>query len=82
MSRFQCLGFSYKVTTRNVIESELMPEATTEKISVVQIEGERKVNGTPVFYNFDMIISVGYTHGKMLMMEKLSNPMFLLQKTT
>ena len=36
-----------------------MKEATTEKISVVQLEGTRKVNREPMFYNLDAIISVG-----------------------
>ena len=35
-------------------------EATTEKFSVVQNEGERQVNRKLKFYNLDAIISVGY----------------------
>jgi len=39
---------------------ELLKEATTEKISVVQQEGEREVKREISFYNLDAIISVGY----------------------
>ena len=39
---------------------ELTQEATTENFSVVQNEGERKVNRKLKFYNLDAIISVGY----------------------
>ena len=46
---------------RNIIkESELDEKATTEYFSVVQKEGNRKVNRNIKFYNLDMIISVGY----------------------
>ena len=41
-------------------ECELEPGATTEKSSVVQNEGGRKVRRTLKFYNLDVIISVGY----------------------
>lgn len=41
-------------------EGELSSEATTEKISVVQKEGERDVSRNTNFYNLDAIISVGY----------------------
>lgn len=41
-------------------DGELMSEATTEKISVVQKEGNRDVERNRVFYNLDAIISVGY----------------------
>ena len=34
--------------------------STTEKISVVQTEGDREVNRTMTFYNLDAVISVGY----------------------
>ena len=58
---FDCSSDNIGLHIKNIYaDKELMPEATTEKISVVQIEGERKVNRTPVFYNLDMIISVGY----------------------
>lgn len=39
---------------------ELNKNATTEKYSVVQIEGKREVNRKVLFYNLDAIISVGY----------------------
>ena len=39
---------------------ELQEEATTEKISVVQKEGDREVKRAVSFYNLDAIISVGY----------------------
>lgn len=37
-----------------------MAEATTEKISVVQHEGDRDVMRSIQFYNLDAIISVSY----------------------
>ena len=40
--------------------SELDEVATTEKYSVVQKEGQRKVQRSIKFYNLDAIISVGY----------------------
>jgi len=39
---------------------ELDRKSTTEEYSVVQMEGNRKVNRKIKFYNLDMIISVGY----------------------
>ncbi len=46
---------------RNVYKTgELTKEGTTEKYSVVQKEGVRKVKRKLNFYNLDMIISVGY----------------------
>lgn len=41
-------------------EGELQQDRTTQKIGVVQLEGARKVNREPMFYNLDAIISVGY----------------------
>lgn len=41
-------------------EGELVQARTTQKIGVVQMEGTRKVNREPMFYNLDAIISVGY----------------------
>jgi hypothetical protein len=41
-------------------EGELAESLTTEYFSVVQTEGERKVNRRIKFYNLDAIISVGY----------------------
>lgn len=39
---------------------ELTKEATIRKIGIVQSEGERDVERTPMFYNLDVIIAVGY----------------------
>ena len=41
-------------------EGELVKEATISKMEIVQREGNRDVKRTPVFYNLDSIISVGY----------------------
>ncbi|HTJ11308.1 MAG TPA: virulence protein RhuM/Fic/DOC family protein [Dinghuibacter sp.] len=41
-------------------EGELGEESTTEVFSVVQQEGNRKVNRKTKFYNLDVILSVGY----------------------
>lgn len=46
---------------KNIFESgELQEDSTTEKSSVVQIEGNRKVKREIKLYNLDAIISVGY----------------------
>lgn len=46
---------------KNIYASkELDKKATTEKYSVVQTEGNRKVKRNILFYNLDAIISVGY----------------------
>lgn len=39
---------------------ELQEEATIRKIQIVQREGEREVERSPMFYNLDAIIAVGY----------------------
>jgi hypothetical protein len=39
---------------------ELSKEATIRKIGIVQTEGERNIERTPMFYNLDAIIAVGY----------------------
>lgn len=39
---------------------ELKEEATIRKIQIVQQEGERDVERSPLFYNLDAIIAVGY----------------------
>lgn len=39
---------------------ELQKEATIRKIGIVQNEGDRDVERTPLFYNLDAIIAVGY----------------------
>lgn len=49
------------VHLRNIyLEEELEENATTELLSVVQIEGNRKVIRKIKYYNLDAIISVGY----------------------
>ena len=46
---------------KNIYEDEeLDKDSTTEKISVVQKEGNRNVKREPVHYNLDAIIAVGY----------------------
>ena len=56
------IGHSHKKGhLRNVYKTgELKEEGTTEKYSVVQTEGDRKVRRELNFYNLGMIISVGY----------------------
>lgn len=39
---------------------ELQEETTIRKIQIVQQEGEREVERSPMFYNLDAIIAVGY----------------------
>ena len=39
---------------------ELQEDATIRKIQIVQQEGEREVERSPMFYNLDAIIAVGY----------------------
>lgn len=41
-------------------DGELLPEATVKKYLTVRKEGNRDVNRHLVYYNLDMIISVGY----------------------
>ncbi len=58
---FDCSTDNIGVHLKNIYESgELQPEATTEKISVVQNEGNRQVSRQIQFYKLDAIISVGY----------------------
>ena len=58
---FDCSTDNIGVHLKNIYESgELQQEATTEKISVVQNEGNRKVSRLVQFYKLDAIISVGY----------------------
>ena len=46
---------------RQIYETgELTKEATIRKIGIVQTEGKRDVERTPLFYNLDAIIAVGY----------------------
>ena len=58
---FGCSSDNIGVHLKKIFaEGELQEAATTEKISVVQLEGTRNVNREPTFYNLDAIISVGY----------------------
>lgn len=58
---FDCSSDNIGLHLKNIYESgELKKEATTEKISAVQIEGGREVKRNMLFYNLDAIISVGY----------------------
>lgn len=58
---FDCTADNIGLHLKNIYETgELAQEATTENFSVVQNEGERKVNRKLKFYNLDAIISVGY----------------------
>ena len=58
---FDCTSDNISWHLKNIFaEGELQPEATTEKISVVQKEGNRNVKRSLEFYNLDAIISVGY----------------------
>ncbi len=58
---FNCSTDNIGVHLKNIFESgELQQEATTEKISVVQTEGDRQVTRQVQFYKLDAIISVGY----------------------
>jgi hypothetical protein len=46
---------------RNIYDDEELEEnSTTEKYSVVQIEGNRRITREIVMYNLDVIITVGY----------------------
>lgn len=58
---FDCSTDNVGLHLKNIYESgELIYEATAEKISVVQHEGNRDVNRTLQFYSLDAIIAVGY----------------------
>jgi len=58
---FDCSTDNVGLHLKNIFNSnELDVNSTTEKISVVQTEGDREVNRTRTFYNLDAVISVGY----------------------
>lgn len=58
---FGCSADNVSLHLKNIYENgELQEEATAEKISVVQQEGNRQVTRKTQFYNLDAIISVGY----------------------
>ena len=58
---FGCSQDNIGLHLRNLYaEGEIEPEATTEEISVVRIEGNRRVTRRIRHYNLDAILSVGY----------------------
>ena len=58
---FDCSTDNISLHLKHIFKTgELIEEATTEKSSVVQMEGEREVKRTVLLYNLDAIISVGY----------------------
>ena len=58
---FDCSTDNISLHLKNIFNSnELDRNSTTEKISVVQREGDRDVKRTTTFYNLDAVISVGY----------------------
>lgn len=58
---FDCSADNISLHLKNIFaEEELLPEATTEKFSVVRREGNRNVRRIIDFYNLDAIIAVGY----------------------
>lgn len=58
---FGCTADNISLHLKNIYsEGELALEATTEKISAVQTEGNRQVKRAMDYYNLDAVISVGY----------------------
>lgn len=58
---FDCSPDNIGLHLKNIYkENELSKDSTTEKISVVQKEGNRNVKRNVEFYNLDAIIAVGY----------------------
>ena len=58
---FDCSIDNISLHLKNIFNSnELDSNSTTEKISVVQREGDRDVKRAATFYNLDAVISVGY----------------------
>ena len=58
---FDCSTDNISLHLKNIFNSnELDSNSTTEKISVVQREGDRDVKRAATFYNLDAVISVGY----------------------
>ena len=58
---FDCSTDNISLHLKNIFNSnELDRNSTTEKISVVQREGDRDVKRATTFYNLDAVISVGY----------------------
>ena len=58
---FQTSKQNVSLHTNNIFkEGELMPDATVKESLTVQIEGRRSVKRKIIWYNLDVIISVGY----------------------
>lgn len=58
---YNCSSDNIGLHLKNIYnELELEKDATTEKFSVVQTEGSRKVKRNIQYYNLDAVISVGY----------------------
>jgi hypothetical protein len=58
---FQCSADNISLHLKNIYdEGELSSNATTEEFSVVRKEGNRAVRRDMLFYNLDVVISVGY----------------------
>ena len=58
---FQTTKQNISLHIKNVFEEgELMPESTVKEYLTVQIEGGRRVERPVLYYNLDVIISVGY----------------------
>ena len=58
---FDCTADNISLHLKNIYaDEELLPSATTEKISVVRKEGSREVRRSIDHYNLDAIIAVGY----------------------
>ena len=56
---FDCTTDNIGLHLKNIYESgELVKEATTEKISAVQKEGDRTVTRNTMFYNLDAIFTL------------------------
>ena len=60
-SLFDCSTDNVGLHLRNIFQSgELIEDAVTEQISVVQPAGERQLTRNTLFYNLGTFISVGY----------------------
>lgn len=58
---FHCSADNISLHLKNIYdEGELKREATAEEFSVVRKEGSRAVRRKMLFYNLDVVISVGY----------------------
>lgn len=58
---YDCSSDNVSLHLKNIYkEYELDKDSTTEEFSVVQIEGNRKVERNTKYYNLDAVIAVGY----------------------